>query len=586
MRYGEIIRACKNGFYIEPSLIKPLGISDNSHCWGVFALHETGKDSEKKFKDLIISPFPYRSWGCLVDLRIRIKEDSRMQTVLDILDSLNKNNINILSLEIMFAGESHYMMDFVLELFEFRSDIERAKNNLAKFNNTDEKHTNTNKKYTKNANRYFKIFAKKIKEKMETMETITQDIDKKYKGVLYSTNLHKKEEDKFNLKSIEWNWLHSLAHYSFFNDKTKYKFKYSVKNTTGLLTFENDFYSEEICSLFEKLNPDLKTDSLDTIEPFFVMSSFNVANQYIKLRAVSVAEHNHFYQVKIQFQSKISEITEHHNVKISDFGSRGLTHQILNNIKDIDKDFKLFYGSVGSLQRQDKKSEQGMIIINGTSSCNLSNRKEKLSDINTFKNTIDAQIEKKKNKQGDQPKTTGFPKQLNNMQLEVSKLNPYKLFLSFRQFFIEDEKTKEIIKSKLGELGFEVTISQTLTSGVTQNVMDDMEKCDACLQIYTLSDNEKEKITRDLSQDFIPDHAWMLFEYGLAMKQGMPIGRMIDVTHLPKEKWEKHLRFNKDNLLKTFTGDVCLDTKRPDSFIEGLEKLAKELMKEIMKAKA
>ena len=116
MRYGEIIIACRLGFYIEPSLLKPIRISENSNCWGLFIKGE----EEQGNKDLIISPFPYRSWPCLVKLQIRIKKENCNKSILKILDTL-KTDFNILALDIMFVDHCHYMLSFVVEVTALRS---------------------------------------------------------------------------------------------------------------------------------------------------------------------------------------------------------------------------------------------------------------------------------------------------------------------------------------------------------------------------------------------------------------------------------------------------------------------------------
>jgi len=70
MKYNKIITACDNGFYIDAHLLKPIGVSDDSHCWGVLAYN-----SNKKDHDLIVSSVPFRSWACVVRMQVRVKNE-------------------------------------------------------------------------------------------------------------------------------------------------------------------------------------------------------------------------------------------------------------------------------------------------------------------------------------------------------------------------------------------------------------------------------------------------------------------------------------------------------------------------------
>ena len=107
-----------------------------------------------------------------------------------------------------------------------------------------------------------------------------------------------------------------------------------------------------------------------------------------------------------------------------------------------------------------------------------------------------------------------------------------------------------------------------------------MSICDACIQIYSLSVEEIEKIKRDGERtDFVPDNSWLLFEFGIARTKKMPIVRMIDVTHLNKKQWVQYLRTDNDKLLIEFdstTKKMSLKNKMREAAQNLLQTLEKK----------
>ena len=120
MKYSKLITTCSNGFYIDQHLLKPIGISENSHCWGVFV---EPKKPNNHSNDLIISGLPFRSWACMIRMQIRIKNEDFEGNLKKLYEILYQNNMNIFYMQIIYSGYTHYLLDLILELTEFRDKV-------------------------------------------------------------------------------------------------------------------------------------------------------------------------------------------------------------------------------------------------------------------------------------------------------------------------------------------------------------------------------------------------------------------------------------------------------------------------------
>ena len=386
-----------------------------------------------------------------------------------------------------------------------------------------------------------------------------------------SSNYEKYNKTETTLHRVKWQWLSLLAEQYFSNDETRLKFKYTTRNNMyGLLSLDsNDSIYEDNYEMFKK---ELKHNIHEEENSFLVMTSFNVDHQYIKIRAINKKQNQKLYSLKMDFEGVVINKKESEKIKAMEYGGRGLGHTTFTNVFKELSDFELIFSAIGGFKRSEYFEKQNVIISGLYSEINKKPLKdsEKLlkqkiqDDFNTHINN----------------EINNENKQINKIWLDISERNPYKIFLSSRKAFIDDDNNENIIKKKLERYGFEVVIAETLVENITNNVIAKMQDCDACLQIYTLSESEIDLIKYHNNQ-FIPDHGWLLFEYGLAVQKGISIGRMIDTSILPMEKWKEHLRFNTEKLLVNFEGTLCSESKKEKSFIRQLEKLAGNLLEDI-----
>jgi hypothetical protein len=207
-------------------------------------------------------------------------------------------------------------------------------------------------------------------------------------------------------------------------------------------------------------------------------------------------------------------------------------------------------------------NEKGSLIIIGKSSIDMIDDFERMENTSIKINNFINEINNGNNKVTRESFT----------EITLKKLLPYKVFISFKQEFIKSNysKNKEVIEKTLRKYGLEPIFSQTLLNDITATVIKDLNQCDACIQIYTPSKDEKNR--KKKYNNLIPNHAWLFFEYGLARQRNIPIGRMIDTTYIRKDKWEKHFPMGQNRLLIDFN---------EDSFEEKLKELALELIADL-----
>ncbi|MCK4493444.1 MAG: hypothetical protein KAU26_05280 [Methylococcales bacterium] len=578
MKYGKRVTVSRQGFHIDSRLLQAVRILDNSRCRGVF-ITKNGNKTEKK--DLIISPFPFSSWGCITRLQILVKSNNSTENIKDILSLLVKHNFNILSTNFTFGGHKHKTFDLVGELYEMRPKIKEIR-------------------FCENEEHKEKLMYKFRVNLYEKMNHLKDIIDTEFKEMLYivpdkytdaqrenikkylheknsriSFNDFNKIDEKQQIESVYWGWFKGLAFCAFKikeGDETLY-FNYCTKKS--LLSLENKKIDREFLKNFSNNNNDI---------PILALSTFDAEKGYIRLRSFSQAIYEEEI-LQIDFSYKIGlikvELIDNKNLpikeqvieEINEHGSLGMTRdllgQIIQFIQDKNHDsFELLGISTQELSRTSALEEQGLISIQGLFKTK-NKRGWQPKEFNAMKSNICEYIEGR-----EHPKN----QYIHSLKINIKKVFPYTVFISIRENFKQRMtfKPHDILKKE----GLCARTSGTYTDEVTENVIKDMSICDACIQIYSLSVEEIEKIKRDGERtDFVPDNSWLLFEFGIARTKKMPIVRMIDVTHLNKKQWVQYLRTDNDKLLIEFdstTKKMSLKNKMREAAQNLLQTLEKK----------
>ena len=526
MKYGKKITVSRQGFHIDANSLQTVGIGDGSRCRGILISRKKKKDKYKK-KDLIISPFPFSSWGCIVTLQIRVKSNRSTKDFNKILKFIAKNKFNLLSINFAFGGYNHHTFNLIGELYKLRKDVEIIRKCSKKIKKNYLEHKFTQKIYKK-------------------MRNLKYDINNKFSNILY--NQPNKSKDEY-IRSVYWKWNRFLASNAFeinIKDPTLY-FNYDAKKS--LLSLEN----KDLGSKFIK---DFSGDQNNL--PILALAAFNSGNSHIKLRSLykdssgkQILQFDLSYFININKQNKKSkEIAE-----VNEYGSRGIIHKFLKSIinnteKNNDGNFELTGISTKNLSRESTTKEKGLFSIYG-----ILNQNKNKQELEILANNINNNLLENKSQPNNQ--------EIYNLKVKIKNVYPYVVFISIRENF--KARITSNLSNILNQEGFNTKTSGTYTAEITENVIQDMSLCDACIQIYSLSLEEIKKIKSDGEKtDFVPDNSWLLFEFGIARSKSMSIVRMIDVTHLNKKEWVQYLRTDNDKLLIEFdfnTDDMSLKNK-------------------------
>lgn len=570
MKYHKNILACEKGFYIDSQLVKPLGINENSHCWGIIV---EGKDDNQDINDLIVSPLPHRSWPCIIRMQIRIKRDNATASTNKIFEAFNTNGFNIIAMQFTHAGYKHEFLDVILESIKAREQADEIKSKNEKSADKIKAHYNhlfsQANLLSENIHSNTKIHLYTEEEPDINPPKAEQNDEKDIRhGAFY--------DNRFS--GLKWQWLYSLATHAFEDSKNKYRFLYTRSHGNGLLVFDPEGKTEKNYPDFlQTFNPQYNNT------PFLASANFNPEFNYFRLRPLIL---ENMRSIRVDYTCNI--INPSTNGNVITHGSLGFFSETLKVITSSTKEtFDLVQASVEGLQRKSPYSEKGALVITGRSPTFARPDFNANSMLEEIKNQLKRMPEIKFKVKAE---TVPAPHTQDNNSgiictvsphVSISTPTPWKIFVSFKQEFMDADNARSIITAKLRQYGLEPVFSQTLTRGITDNVIADMGRCNACLQIYTLSREEKRRIIQGKGSNLVPDYAWLLFECGLAMQRGIPIGRMIDTTHFPKENWVNKLKVAQDRFLVEFTGDVCTELTRVDSFVNQLEILSAALISEL-----
>jgi|GEM_PF-3195195 len=552
MKYNKIITACDNGFYIDAHLLKPIGVSDNSHCWGVLAYDNNENNSDC---DLILSSIPFRSWACVVRMQVRIKKDNFEDNLKKLYEILAKEKINIYSMQLIHSGYKHTSLDLTLEIASLRNVADECQKKIKGKDDEDSKQEffvtvaatmlqieiaiqNEKIIYGAGLNRVNDTFYNESgfnnvfiqdKEKLNNLNIFSE-----HKEVIESSLINQKS------KPLEWNIVRTLAHHFFeqsAHDKKRIRFFYDDNNSGVLKIDRNDDQSELTYSseLLKQLNS--KYDDTKKV-PFLCLASFNSELNYLRIRSLANENLSEF-----EIVHKCSTKNRTVNDDIAQQGSIGLVEETMKHLLSEINGLNIFTLHVKNLRRKNRWSEEGSLQIIGSSENELN-----LIEAKKHTENLRLHLEKTFKQKNKESKFSAI--------VNYKKVLPFKVFVSYRQHLFDGNNNQDSVTLKLREAGLEPKFSKTDVNNITENVVHDLNNCDACIQIYTLSPEEINNILIGSQENFIPDHAWLLFEYGLAVQKGISIGRMIDVTHYPRYKWDKHLRFNREKLLMEFVSNI------------------------------
>lgn len=616
MKYGRIITVNKRGFSVDSTSMQTVGIYKSSRCWG--AVLENSSGDQNRTSDILVSPYPYKSWPCIVGLQVRIlfntesatghKTDS-IESITSILEVLSENDFNILSLDLSVGGRTHYILEVVGELYHMRdaakkitslalsereSEIINFAQELylrmgkivcgihkvgeqfkclyptdmkAKLLYSDDAYTEAAEQKSDSYStdqpdgRYKSRFGNGFEVDLEDIKSVSGEKCKDFGSYLKETN------DFQKIKPVSFAWFRSLAYNTFKAAKTRINFSYD--NEEGILKLDDkEFLDEKLLVKF------LGYEVVKNL-PAIALATFDTDNKYLRIKAYPRAgREESLYRFRYEYDFRIYDDSEHS--EICRCGSRKLVTYMLEKIREKDRGFQPVRLSLQGLTRRSVKHESGIVLIHGISSKRLTKDSDDLdiiqeSDLNSYmdKRAEEEMQNKKVNKENHQ----AIPN-IHTSNVTIEKVSPFTVFVSARNDFLSRPGIRDSVTRVLSETGFDVKMSETFTKPVTDNVLSDLGVCDALIQLYSLSAKEIEQAMRDGDKaDFSINHGWLLYELGIAKQMKVPIVRMIDTTNFFRKQWEIHIKTDKDIPFIEFNF-----SKNRESLEKGLKNAAHHLL--------
>jgi hypothetical protein len=510
MEYTKTIALSKLGFSIDNNLISPVGVKNNYRVWGRC-------EKVDGVQQVILSPLPQKSWKGLLNIRIRVSKqktiDEVLQFVLDRDNFIKKDEVkfegyykfNILSLNSNRGFRNHFVLNMIIEVSHLRCFEEHIK----------------------------------ISDMKSVYENVKNVLNSpKFSNYLFETKSEPDNEIPFNPISVKWvKSLFQVTHDQ--NNDNEYnsvfiRLRYDVKDMLLKPERRRDY------SILRNNFPDID-------RPILFESIFDPWNKFIKLRPLNLRT-DRIFSIKISYEYYCLS-KKKRNVDIAAIRKSHLTVFLLGKIKKYigkyDETVNIFNVSK-STTRDSSINERGIIEIHIETPC-----KFKINELKRY--LINSLNERKSNDSKERVSAYIDEK----IELKINEISPYKLFISLGSY-LNESRGKEI-KNIIEKHGFNTVFSYTQTKAVTENVINDIRKSEACIQIYSIP----QKTIDQLKSEVVSiDHgllstAWLLFECGVARSLGKHMVRMIDTTHISKDQWKLHLSMDMDNFLQEYRTDVA-----------------------------
>jgi hypothetical protein len=119
MNYGNVVTVLPDKIRIGQKELEPIGISGESHCWGLWIPDRWAMES--KVPHLVVSPFEPSSWPVLFRISLIVDHDSH-GTLAKALKTLSEMDFNVLSIEGTPAGYHHAIVNLIGEAISIKED--------------------------------------------------------------------------------------------------------------------------------------------------------------------------------------------------------------------------------------------------------------------------------------------------------------------------------------------------------------------------------------------------------------------------------------------------------------------------------
>lgn len=123
MQYGDEINVLENGPIIDAKSLQPLGIADDSVCWGLWVGGEPVRNKSRQkqhwhLPHLVVSPIHPDNWATSFHMRVVLRDNQG--SMYRFLDSIRECGVDLHFVDYAFSGYDHSVMNAMAHFEDLR----------------------------------------------------------------------------------------------------------------------------------------------------------------------------------------------------------------------------------------------------------------------------------------------------------------------------------------------------------------------------------------------------------------------------------------------------------------------------------
>lgn len=521
MLYGDLVTLSPGGVLLGSKAVLPIGIFDNSICWGVWVQDAT-RPEQKHNAHLVISPLHPRYWPYLLRFELKLKED--VGSMAAAASMLCAHKMNIQFGESSPSGHHHATWNVVCQAVEVRDRFERKLQAFKdrKGHRSDRK--GLNKLATELAEAMYlaghNLREAMFKEGSFLHERIVTDQPKLLHDAGRIVNDDARAaalED--TLPPVRFRWIQNLPKFSFYAVDARHPQAFRYDQKRSILHAEQQ-------DGFERM---LSTQGLTDL-PTRAIASIYPEEHHIRLIPHHKRHLAHMVQIDMRYRADFTPPFDARQP--GDDTSMGLWSDACEKLAGQGLNLQRV---TNKTERHEMHAEEGVLTLIGVQED--SDAPLDIADLRT--------------KLGDLP-----PDLRTRIRLveppAVGRLRVEKVFISRRMNAPDGARAVQIASERARFYGLQpVVVDSPAAVDLQSFTTERIRECEAMFQIVTISKQEFDQVRRDPSF-LIPQLHWISFEYGVAAGRGIPVVRVVDVSTLSVDDWKMQMQIGVGSLLHPF----------------------------------
>lgn len=549
MFYGDLATLVPSGIKIHASSLYPIGIYNQSICWGMHVARVPGTDPSPKSphheglygRQLVIAPFHPVTWPYL--LRFEVKLHHRTGALARIASVMQQRGVSFLHSESTTTGFTHATWNAIGEVLPIRAKYQTVKEDLdASFPETRHQGTQGFERAREFANALAADMFDQARSLEKEIVALSETEDNVLHPRIARNEWHLFDESMLSTENRAlWKrerprvarvaWLQNLPYFAIYGGGPDNPVQFRYDEETAKLSMTDR----------RVVRPGLGFD--DTDLPTLGLSSFDTSEKYVRIR--HVPQHllsRRIISIDLDYQVFSLPRTSWRGNVIGGSGRGGNPAEAIemdsSGLLALTTDLlgaarvNLLHTSNQTLEAG-YSSEQGRIRLIGESSTPLAGHVRSglaygLSELRV-----------------DEAKT-GRPR-ARITDVSVKTLGVRQLFVSMRFGHPRDEDLRSVVMDVAADAGFEAQIIRRYAARATESISESISSASAVLQILTFrADDDPDNVS----------FSWLNFEYGLSIGNNLPTLRLVDTVRRDMPWWRNRISTDADRHMKEFRTDV------------------------------